>query len=579
VLHDDAFEPDDGQDWGTAATLPVEAVRELFVTMGKALRAYQLYDENNPVYQRFVTSLSDAFARVWAEVASIWIMVEEDRFVLEEVSVYQSESRSDSLAFLFYKDGVRALEFRRGIENEVEAFLGVLQRARQGKGDGDDLITLLWDADLQHMEHRYVDLLAEGIDVPDPGGGASEVELRRVLDEETGPEEEEPAAAGDPAQPPPPSSVSQDDFNPTLYALDAREMEALRGEVEREMRRDVRADVAAALLDRLEEPEYPDRQREILSIFRALLPSLLSRGALDAAGAILRELRAMERRDDLLGGEHRAFLRTLLDELSAESTMVELVRALEDGTLTPTPEELGGFLLHLRGAALGPLLRASELTDRRELQPVIRGAVQGIAAANPRALAQLLAYRDPIVQAGAARLVGRMKVTEASGAVANLLTHDDPRVRLAAVEASRDLRAATSAGALLHRLDDPEREIRIAAARALGTLGYRPAAERFKDFLDSKELRLADLSEKIAFFESYAELGDPNAEAVLSKILNGRGFLGRRESPEMRACAALGLGRLGSPGASEALRRALDEEDPVVRSAVGRALRGGGDEA
>jgi HEAT repeat protein len=252
---------------------------------------------------------------------------------------------------------------------------------------------------------------------------------------------------------------------------------------------------------------------------------------------------------------------------------------LEDGTLTPTPEELGGFLMHLRGGALAPLLRASELTERRELQPVIRGAVQGIAAANPRALSHLLAYRDPVVQAGAARLVGRMRVTEASGAVANLLTHDEPEVRLAAVEASRELRASTSAGALMHRLDDPEREVRIAAARALGALRYLPAAERFKDFLDSKELRTADLSEKLAFFEGYAELGDPAAEGVLGKILNGRSFFGRRESPEMRACAALGLGRLGTPAAIESLRKGMNDEDLVVRSAVGRALRGGGEEA
>jgi hypothetical protein len=578
VLHDDAFAPPEGEDWSQTATLPVEEVRELFVTMGKALRAFQLYDRNNPVYRRFVTALAEAFVRVWDEASSVRIAVDEEEFLLEGVSVYRADSRADSLAFLFYKDGVRALEFSSGMEEEVESFLGVLRRARQAKSDGDDLITLLWEADLRNLDYRYVDLLSEGVEIPEPGAGAGEAELQRVLAEETADEGSE-VQEGASETSPPPSTVSRDDFNPTLYALDPREMDTLRQEVAREMRRDVRGDVVAGLMDRLEEPDHPERQREILSIFRTLLPSLLSRGSLDAAGAILRELRAMERREDVLGAEHRRFLTSLVDELSAESTMAELIRALEDGTLRPTPEELGGFLLHLRGGALAPLLRASELTDRKELQPVIRGAVQGIAAANPRAVAHLLAYRDPVVQAGAARLVGRMKVSEASGAVANLLTHDDAEVRLAAVEASRELRASTSAAALLHRLDDPEREIRIAAARALGTLRYLPAADRFKDFLDSKELRAADLGEKIAFFESYADLGDPAAEKVLDRILNGRGFLGRRESPEMRACAALGLGRVGTPGAVEALRKGLNEEDPVVRSAVSRALRGGGDEA
>ena len=40
--------------------LPVAPVKELFVTFSKALRAFQLYDENNPVYQRFVSALHHA---------------------------------------------------------------------------------------------------------------------------------------------------------------------------------------------------------------------------------------------------------------------------------------------------------------------------------------------------------------------------------------------------------------------------------------------------------------------------------------------------------------------------------------
>jgi HEAT repeat protein len=41
----------------------------------------------------------------------------------------------------------------------------------------------------------------------------------------------------------------------------------------------------------------------------------------------------------------------------------------------------------------------------------------------------------------------------------------------------------------------------------------------------------------------------------------------------MRACAALGLGRIRHPNAEKALAAAAADPDPVVRSAVGRALR------
>ena len=44
----------------------------------------------------------------------------------------------------------------------------------------------------------------------------------------------------------------------------------------------------------------------------------------------------------------------------------------------------------------------------------------------------------------------------------------------------------------------------------------------------------------------------------------------------MRACAAIALGKVGTPNAKGALQKALGEKEVIVRSAVGRALKGGG---
>lgn len=557
------------EEWAAEATLSVAPVRELFVTFAKALRAFQLYDENNPVYQRFVSALRQAFVDLWVEIPTLALMVEEDRLLFEEMEVYQSDSRSESLAFLFYKDGIRALEFRPGIEDELEPFLKVLLRARHGRNDGDDLITLFWEADLEHLRYQFVDLTAEGYELPDAGAGATAEEIQEALKREMG-----PATAADPPQS---TAVSQDDFNPTLYALDPREMDQLRAEIALEMDRDIRTDVVAALMDRVEESERPDRQRAIFGIFRTLLPSLLSRGHLQHAALILRELRLMEGRDGLLAPDLQHLLTTLLDELSSPSTIDELVQLLEDGTVHPSPAELGRFLSQLRSGALAPLLRASELTELRDLQPVLRQAVEGIAGTYPHAALALLGSDDTVVVAGAARLVGRLKTGDAGGALAELMSHADARVRLAAIESTAELRASTAAGGLIEALRDPEREVRMAAARALGLLRYRPAAARFRDIVLSKEVKKAEISEKIAFFEGYGLIGDPQAVEVLDRMLNGKGFLGRKETADVRACAALALGKVATPEATGALRRAEHDPDAVVRAAVGRALRSEGE--
>ena len=581
--------PSDRVDASTeawASTLPVVEVRELLVTLGKALRAYQLYEENNPVYQRFVTSLREDLGELLGEMDRVRLGVEESRLTLDGAEVYASESRTESLAFLLFKDGIREVSLLPGLEGEeLERFLGVLHRARHVGLEGDDLLTILWEEELEHFRYEYVDVLAEGVEIPEPGGGAEEADLRRVLEGELGEEEEEEEEEGEEAEGEEAAeggearagTVSREDFNPTLYSFDAREREVLDREVELEMKRDLRGDVLAALFDRLEEGSHAERQSEILEVLRGLLPNFLGRGALGAATQVLSELRELETRKGVFDEVRRGEAAAVVDEVSAPETMEELVRALEEGSVSPSPRELSEFLSHLRVGALGPLLKASETVDSRDLQPVLREAVKGIAGRNRESLVGLLGHEDGQVVAGAARLVGRLGIAEAGPALAELLGHASPAVRLSAVEAAVTLKASTVAGALERALEDEEREVRIAAARALGSLRYRPAAVRLRGLVTGRRVRAADLTEKIAVFEAYGEVGDPKAVAVLDKLLNGKSLLGRREPAEIRACAAVALGRVATPEAVASLREAAGEDDPVVRSAVGRALRAEGD--
>lgn len=391
-------------------------------------------------------------------------------------------------------------------------------------------------------------------------------------EEEDQPEGEKAGEAASKA----PEQVSTEDFNPTLYSLDPAELEWLQEELDAEMKRDLRTEVLAALFDRVEEPRFPERQQEILEIFRTLLPNFLSRGALSSAGSVLEEVSRLLAADGALKEEQRAYAERILDEVSGAGTLQELVQALEEGTISPNPVELAAFLRFLRAGALEPLLRASEEAEDKGIKTIIQDAVQGIAQKYRPAVIQCMDSPDPVVAAGACSLAGKMGLAEAAPAVAHLLRHNDARVRMAAVEAALDLKASTAVGALQDALQDEDRGVRIAAARALGALRYKPAAPVFRRIIEGKQIRTTDISEQIAIFENYGLLQDPEGVKLLDGLLNGRGFLGKKESGEIRACAALGLGKVGSPEARKALERAEGEQDPVVGNAVRRALRGEG---
>jgi HEAT repeat protein len=262
-----------------------------------------------------------------------------------------------------------------------------------------------------------------------------------------------------------------------------------------------------------------------------------------------------------------------MDSISAPEAIEELIQALYNGTIRASSAQLSGFLQFLQGDALAPLLRESETVEHRQLQEVLRKSVQGIAGQNRAALVRLLEEEDPLVAAAAAKLAGEMQVTEAAPGLARLLVHPDSAVRLAAVEAAIALKASTVAGALEGTLKDSERDVRIAAAKALGELRYAPGAQTLASVIKGKGIRSADITEKVAVFEAFGLTAGGDGVGLLDGLLNKKGLLGKRESSEMRAAAALGLGRISTPEARAALEQATQDEDPVVRANVNRALR------
>ncbi len=86
-------------------------------------------------------------------------------------------------------------------------------------------------------------------------------------------------------------------------------------------------------------------------------------------------------------------------------------------------------------------------------------------------------------------------------------------------------------------------------------------------------LRGASLGEKKPFFEAYGLFCGNAGVGALYEMLNGKKRFRRKDDPETRACAAMALGKIGTPDARAALDKAKSIKDPLVRNAVGSALR------
>jgi HEAT repeat protein len=547
--------------------------------ISKGMRATQLYLPNNPVYQRAVDNIRAGFRQIWQATDDLTFDIGETDMRWEDHSVYSQDQRNESIAWTLYKDGVRSLTFRPGVEDvEIVRFLAVLHQAKNLQADApDDLLTLLWAEDFQFVTYTFRELASENavpIERSDasteqmggggtPGGEAGTADpstIRRQVEEEAPPKRE--------------GLVSVDDFDTTLYFLEDKEIEYLHKEVEREYGQDLRRNVLSMLFDLLELQTYGTVRAELISIVENFIPYLLGAGDFRSVAFILRESKVIQQRARELIPEHRHTLEGLPARLSQPDALAQLLQSLDEATGHPSEEELTEMFTELRAEALGTLMAWMPKMHNERVRELVKTSAERLALAHTPEVLKALSSEDATVQLEMVRLAGRLKLPGAPDGMGPLLDRGDRELKIAVVEALTTIGSPQAMRLMEKAIEDSDRDVRIAAVKFLGQRGHRNAFPRIEAAVLNNKLKDADLTEKMTFYEAYGAMAGAAGVAVLEKILVAKGgLLARKEDPETRACAAMALGKIRLPVAREILQKCAQDKEPLVRNAVNRALR------
>ncbi len=554
----DLLEPDE-------APFDTALVVDLLRAFDKALRAHQLYLPNNPMHARALDTVREHFSRAWQETDSIVLQVTDSSLMWVGQPVLDEPGRSsDSIPWMLYKDGVRELIFHRGFEEgELLVLLTLMQRARLASADDDDLLTLLWEHDFSLLQYRYIELSIDG-------GNSLEALKGEQVEKIVAPGEIENDAHALAS-----SSITRiEEYDSTLYFLDDREIEYLQDEIRRDFGTDLRPQVIASLLDTYETESDPTVREEIAGILDNLFLLLLSVAQFSTAAYLIREARATAARTPNILMAERQRLTQLVDRLSDKEALEQLLHALEETPLRPPQTDLHELLGQLRPLALETVLSWIGRSRNAELRALLESAGSRLAASHTSELVRLISSADAVVAFEAIRRAGALRASAAVSSLAGVISDGDPEMRLAGVAALSEIGSPGAMQVLERALFDDDRDIRVATVRVLGSRNHRGALKVIEEHLRTRELKESTLAEKMAFFESYGAICGDDGVPFLSEILSSRRILGRREDGEIRACAAMALGKVGSDIAMEALQKGLADKDAVVRNAVSKAVRG-----
>ena len=204
---------------------------------------------------------------------------------------------------------------------------------------------------------------------------------------------------------------------------------------------------------------------------------------------------------------------------------------------------------------------------------MLEAAAERLASLNTSELVRLITAPEREVALEAIRRAGALKTPAAVQSLSKVLAGPDVELRQIAVHALTEIGSPSALQALERGVEDADREVRISTVRAFTTRGYRLALPRIDAVVKGRAIREADLTEKMAFFEAYGAIAGTSGLKPLSALLLPRGMLRMKESSDVRACAAIAIGKIRTAEAREVLQRASDDKDLVVRNAVSRALR------
>jgi HEAT repeat protein len=547
-------------------SFPIVYVTDLLKAFVKAVRAHQLYLPNNPMHARSLEAVRESFAALWVHTDEIDLQVVETRLEWEGRVVLDEEERtSDNIAWLLYKDGVRELKMLKGFEQEeLGVFFNLLQRVRKATDDDDDLLTLMWEREFVTLQYRYVDLTQDG------GPGVESMERAEQKEKILSPAQAEAGLESTQS-----SIANMDEFDATLYFLDDREVEYLQGEIKREFSTDLRPSVIASLLDTFESQKDPTVREEICGLLDYFLLILLSTAQYRNAAYLLREAGVTANRAPEVLETQKNRLMQLGELMSDPKPLGQLLQALEDSPLRAPQHELDELFGILQPRALETILGWIGRSNNPPLKMLLEVAAGRLASSNSAELIRLIGSDDEAVVLEAIRRAAALKSPAAVPALGKMLTVGESDMRVAAVTALTEIGSAGAMQMLERALIDEDREVRIVAVRALGARNARAASPRIEAVIKGKELRDSNLTEKMAFFEAYGLLCGDAGVTLLDGLLNAKGFMGKKDDAEMRACAAMALGKINSAKAMESLNRAAGEKDVIVRNAVSRAIRGG----
>ncbi|MGZ3614769.1 MAG: HEAT repeat domain-containing protein [Thermodesulfobacteriota bacterium] len=553
--------------------------RDITKSLLKTIKAFRFYPPDHPSLKGFQQQLPKKFQFFLNKYNSFGFQIEEFTFSYRGKALYENRDVKTSLAFLFYRDGVRELRFIKGLEEwEIEGLIDIIIRCENINQMEDDVVTLMWGKDFPHISYLATDdflqdspalipgnieLFRRGL-VFEPIGHAVEVDF---LEDEFG-----EGADLDQALSKLIEEIQSFVSNRSAYSLNPDETERLRREVEGEIEPTSVFNLVDILLDILAWEKDPEPYQMALNILGKILDAMLTIGNFQRGADLLKRLYIFLKTYKLQDWQIE-LVRKLIVEAGEDPRIERIGKVLEQKEGVRL-EDVHNFLVLLQRNAITPLVK---ILGERTKSKTRRMLCDALSEIGKNAVDMLTPYLDDpkwYLVRNIVYILGRIGKEESVPYIQKAFYHEEPRVRREAIQALGLIGGPKAAGLLSKALKDGDVRVRSMAATSLGKAGKKAGLGPLLEVVQSKEFQRKGPTEIKAFFKAVGLLGDSRESIlVLQQLLERKSWFVRGKVDEILTGAANALAMIGTPEAKAILDGGKHSKDEAIREACLQALK------
>jgi len=530
----------------------VKSTKTLIQTLLQTMKAYRLYEPNHPILLKFMDRIRKDFDRYFDEFDSLSFQIGEHRLIYRGKVVYESEDNKESLAFLFYKDGIREIRFFKGLDYaEIVEFLNIVRRSDLVNRLEDDLVTLLWEKDFPHITFTSIDDFLEGGSrvIPETGEDLERgLEYRGSSEEWSEENADEDEAKGSQVVVVESLSVALNP-SPGQSLVQACELTPDEiGEITRIANQEQQPEYVYVLINNLIEillhlGEDLEAYENMISYFEQIITSLLERRLVGRAVTILQNLNDVM--ESMVLKDKQIFALRRIFEITSSGQSVALLGKAMKGNGTVDKESVHQYLQVLTKQAIVPLCQLLGELESGKWRETVCEIIVKLCREEIQPLIKFLSASSPFLVCHIIYILRKIGNPSALKYMGNLVVHEDLRVREETLqllskfgEKGRDLTERF--------LRDSTPGIRAKASLILARMAKEQAVKPLTEIILSEDFYKRDYEEKVSFFRALGETGAEEAIPILKKIAKKRKWFKKGKWDEMRLCATNTLKVMGA---------------------------------